>query len=40
MLQARNVVAHLMDTSTLADVMRGAPVTPGEVQQGLHGEGI
>lgn len=40
MLEARNVVARLMDTATLADVMRGTPVTIGEVQHGLHGEGI
>lgn len=40
MLQARNMVAHLMDTSTLADVMRGAPVSSTEVVQGINGEGI
>lgn len=39
MLEARNVVAKLMDSATLADVMRGAPVTATEVQ-GLYGEGI
>lgn len=39
MLQARNVVAKLMDSATLADVMRGEPVATSEVQ-GLHGEGI
>ena len=39
MLQARNMVAKLMDNSTLADVMRGQPVSLSEVQ-GLHGEGI
>ena len=42
MLQARNMVAHLMDKATLADVMRGKPVSEGEVAgiQGIHGEGI
>ncbi len=42
MLEARNVVAKLMDTSTLADVMRGEPVTNREVSsvQGVDGEGI
>ncbi|MBN8711110.1 MAG: Rrf2 family transcriptional regulator [Verrucomicrobia bacterium 61-8] len=42
MLQARNMVAKLMDTSTLADVMRGEPVTSREVSavQGVDGEGI
>ena len=39
MLEARNVVARLMDSATLADVMRGAPVASNEIQ-GLHGEGI
>ncbi len=39
MLEARNVVARLMDSATLADVMRGAPVASREVL-GLHGEGI
>jgi Rrf2 family protein len=39
LLQARNVVAKLMDNATLADVVRGAPVSNAEVQ-GLHGEGI
>ena len=42
MLRARNVVAQLMDKSTLADVMRGQPVSDSEVTsiQGVHGEGI
>ncbi len=39
MLHARNIVARLMDTATLADVMRGTPVSLGEVQ-GINGEGI
>jgi Rrf2 family protein len=39
MLEARNMVAKLMDSATLEDVMRGAPVSSVEVQ-GLHGEGI
>ena len=42
MLQARNMVAHLMDKATLADVMRGKPVNEMEVTgiQGIYGEGI
>jgi Rrf2 family protein len=42
MLEARNMVARVMDRATLADVMRGKPVTLIEVQsvQGLDGEGI
>ena len=42
LLQARNMVALLMDRSSLADVMRGNPVTDLEVAaiQGIHGEGI
>jgi Rrf2 family protein len=42
LLQARNMVAVLMDRSSLADVMRGNPVTDVEVAaiQGIHGEGI
>jgi Rrf2 family protein len=42
MLQSRNMVAELMDRSTLAEVMRGNPVSDAEVAaiQGLHGEGI
>lgn len=39
LLQARNLVARLMDRATLAEVMRGAPVTLAEVQ-GLDGDGI
>lgn len=39
MLEARNIVARLMDSTTLAEVIKGAPVTAQEVQ-GLHGEGI
>ena len=42
MLTARNLVAHLMDQCTLAEVLRGLPVASTEVQQfqGVHGEGI
>ena len=42
MLMARNMVAELMDRSTLAEVMRGKPVSHAEVNaaQGMHGEGI
>lgn len=42
MLRARNMVAQLMDESTLAEVLRGQPVTSAEVQQlqGVYGEGI
>ena len=39
MLEARNMVARLMDSATLADVVRGSPVASNEVM-GLHGEGI
>jgi len=39
MLRARNIVAELMDTTTLADVMGAPPVTTMEVC-GLHGDGI
>ncbi len=39
MLQARNIVARLMDSATLAEVMRGTPVSLAEVQ-GLDGDGI
>lgn len=39
MLDARNVVARLMDSTTLADVMRGSPVTRSEVSL-MHGDGI
>ena len=42
MLQSRNMVARLMDESTLADVMRGSPVSEREINQleGVYGEGI
>jgi len=42
MLQARNLVADLMDKSTLAEVMRSRPVISAEVQQlqGVYGDGI
>lgn len=42
LLRARNMVARLMDESTLADVMKDEPVTAFEVShiQGLDGEGI
>ncbi len=42
MLQSRNIVARLMDDASLADVMRGTPVTEQEISdlQGVHGEGI
>ncbi len=39
LLEARNIVVRLMDSATLADVMRGAPVSTSEVQ-GVDGEGI
>jgi len=39
LLQARNMVAELMDVSTLADVLRGAPVADVEIA-GLNGDGI
>ena len=39
LLEARNMVARLMDNSTLADVIRRSPVSPSELQ-GVHGEGI
>lgn len=39
LLQARNMVAKLMDDTTLEDVMRGFPVTSRELQ-GLGGDGI
>ncbi len=39
LLRARNVVADLMDRTTLADVMQSTPVTHSEVV-GIHGEGI
>ncbi|MGH8047908.1 MAG: RrF2 family transcriptional regulator [Chthoniobacterales bacterium] len=42
MLQSRNIVARLMDDASLADVMRGTPVSEREVAQyeGMNGEGI
>lgn len=42
LLSVRNVVTKLMDEATLADVMRGEPVTDREVAsaQGVDGEGI
>lgn len=42
MLESRNLVARLMDRTTLADVMRGLPVTDREIANtiGLDGEGI
>ena len=42
MLAARNMVAELMDRSTLAEVFRARPVQSSEVGilQGIHGEGI
>jgi len=42
MLEARNIVARLMDDATLADVMRGTPVSAREISdlQGIHGDGI
>jgi len=40
MLQARNIVAKLMDSTTLAEVMLGMPVTENEVLQGTDGDGI
>ena len=39
LLQARNMVAELMDTATLADVLKGSPVDDAEIA-GLHGDGI
>ncbi|CAN5637804.1 Rrf2 family transcriptional regulator [soil metagenome] len=39
MLEARNMVARLMDSASLAQVMRGIPVSTAEIQ-GLYGEGI
>lgn len=40
LLEARNMVTQLMDSSTLADVVEGAPVTRAEVLVGVDGEGI
>ena len=39
LLEARNLVAQLMDRTTLSDVMKGPPVAASEVS-GLHGDGI
>jgi Rrf2 family protein len=39
LLRARNMVAELMDSSTLADVLQGPPVADAEIA-GLHGDGI
>ncbi|MCX6968684.1 MAG: Rrf2 family transcriptional regulator [Verrucomicrobia bacterium] len=39
LLQARDTVAELMDTATLADVLKGAPVADAEIA-GLNGDGI
>ena len=40
MLEARNTVVRLMDSTTLADVLLGSPVKHWELHQGIHGEGI
>jgi Rrf2 family protein len=42
MLRSRNLVAELMDRTTLASVMRGLPVTEKDLlnYQGVGGEGI
>lgn len=40
LLQARNMVAELMDRSTLHDVLLGSPVAYAEVMEGMYGEGI
>jgi Rrf2 family protein len=40
MLEARNLVARLMDGATLAEVLHGEPVTRLEVLCGLDGAGI
>jgi len=39
LLRARNMVAELMDQTTLADVLAGPPVAVSEVM-GFHGDGI
>ena len=39
LLGARNMVAELMDSSTLADVLKGPPVADAEIA-GLNGDGI
>jgi Rrf2 family protein len=42
MLTARNLVANLMDSTTLADAMKSVPVGSEEIRriQGIDGEGI
>ena len=42
MLTARNLVAGLMDRTTLADIMKSSPVSKEEIQriQGIDGDGI
>ena len=42
LLTARNLVANLMDRTTLADVMKSPVVSPDELRkiQGIDGEGI
>ena len=42
MLTARNLVANLMDRTSLADVMKSPVVSPDELRriQGIDGEGI
>ncbi|NUN92755.1 MAG: Rrf2 family transcriptional regulator [Verrucomicrobiae bacterium] len=42
LLEARNLIARLMEEATLARVMRGAPVAPSEIftLQGRDGDGI
>lgn len=39
LLRARNIVADLMDRTTLTDVLQGAPVSTAEIA-GMHGDGI
>ena len=39
LLGARNMVAELMDSTTLADVLKGSPVADAEIA-GLYGDGI
>jgi Rrf2 family protein len=39
LLRARNMVAELMDRTTLSDVLQGSPVADTEIS-GLHGDGI
>lgn len=40
MLDARNLVAKLMDNTTLADLLNSSPVKTWELNQGMDGEGI